>query len=197
MSPRDTIFFQGHVMKKIQVVVVVFIVAVFAAVGGLALTQQDKYTLKVPGGLAFAEFRGYESWQVVATSQNDKLVAVILANPTMIDAYMAGIPANGRPFPDGAKMAKIHWKPKMHQHFPGTTVPGVQHDVDFMVKDSSRFADSGGWGWAVFFHDAPSDTFRPGTLADQPPQGNDAKCGFACHTVVKNRDYVFTEYGKR
>jgi hypothetical protein len=115
----------------------------------------------------------------------------------MIDAYLAGIPGNGKPFPDGAKMAKIHWNPKKNQYFPDTTVPGTQHDVDFMIKDSQRFADSGGWGWAVFNYDAASDTFTPGTLADEPPQGNDAKCGFACHTTVKTRDYVFTEYGKR
>jgi hypothetical protein len=69
--------------------------------------------------------------------------------------------------------------------------------MDFMVKDSKRFADSGGWGWAVFEYDAASDTFRPGTTADQPPQANDAKCGFACHTIVKERDYVFTDYGHR
>src|SRR5262249_48347446 len=50
-----------------------------------------------PGGLAFSEFRGYEGWQVVAISQNDKLVAAILANPVMIDAYLAGIPGNGKP----------------------------------------------------------------------------------------------------
>ena len=66
-----------------------------------------------------------------------------------------------------------------------------------MVKDSKRFADSGGWGWAEFEYDAASDTFRPGNESDKPPQGHDAKCGFACHTVVQNRDYVFTEYGKR
>ena len=94
-------------------------------------------------------------------------------------------------------MAKIHWNPKKNQYFPDTTVTGTQHDVDFMVKDRKRFADSGGWGWAVFVHDAASDTFRPGTLADEPPQANDAKCGFACHTTVEKRDYVFTEYGKR
>ena len=170
---------------------------VLAVLGGVALAQQDKYTLKVPGGLAFSEFRGYEGWQVVSISRNDKLVAAILANPAMIDAYRAGIPGNGKPFPDGAKMAKIHWNPKKNQYFPDTTVPGTQHDVDFMVKDSKRFADSGGWGYAVFKYDAASDTFTPGTAADEPPQANDAKCGFACHTVVETRDYVFTEYGKR
>ena len=170
---------------------------VLAVFGGMALAQQDKYTLRVPGGLAFSEFRGYESWQVVATSHSDKLVAVILANPVMIKAYQAGTPDNGKPFPDGAKMAKIHWTPKKNQHFPDATEPGTLHDVDFMVKNSKRFADSGGWGWAVFRYDAASSTFTPGTLADQPPQGNDAKCGFACHTRVKARDYVFTEYAKR
>jgi hypothetical protein len=151
----------------------------------------------VPGGLAFSEFRGYEGWQVVATSQNDKLVAVILANRVMINAYRAGVPANGKPFPDGSKMAKIHWKPNKNQYFPDTTVPGTLNDVDFMVKDRKRFADSGGWGWAVFKYDAASDKFTPGTVADEPPQANDAKCGLACHTTVKTRDYVFTDYGKR
>jgi len=184
-------------MKKIQISTTAVIAIILAVVGGMALAQQDKYALKVPGGLAFSEFRGYESWQVVATSQNDKLVAVILANPLMIEAYLAGIPGNGKSFPDGAKMAKIHWNPKKNQWFPDTTVPGVQADVDFMVKDSTRFADSGGWGWAVFKYNAASDTFTPGTLADSPPQGNDAKCGFACHTIVQTRDYVFTDYGKR
>jgi hypothetical protein len=168
-----------------------------AALCGMGLAKQDKYTLKVPGGLAFSEFRGYESWQVVAISHNDRLMDVILANPVMIKAYVAGIPGNSKPFPDGAKMAKIHWVPKMNQYFPNTSVAGVQHDVDFMVKDSKRFADSGGWGWAVFKYDAASDTFTPGTMADMPPQANDAKCGLACHTKVKARDYVFTDYATR
>jgi hypothetical protein len=163
----------------------------------LALAQQDKYTVTVPGGLAFSEFRGYEGWQVVSISQDGNLIAAILANPVMIDAYLAGVPGNGKPFPDGAKMAKIHWNPKKMETFPAATVPGTQHDVDFMVKDSKRFADSGGWGWAVFEYDAASDTFRPGTPADMPPQGNDAKCGFACHTIAKTRDYVFHDYQHR
>jgi len=158
---------------------------------------QDKYTVKVPGGLAFSEFKGYESWQAVSASLDGDLLAVIVANPAMIDAYRAGIPGNGKPFPDGSKMAKIHYTPKKLETFPAATVPGTLHDVDFMVKDSKRFADSGGWGYAVFDYDAKSDRFTPGTTADNPPQGNDAKCGFACHTIVKARDYVFTDYGKR
>jgi hypothetical protein len=94
-------------------------------------------------------------------------------------------------------MAKIHWNPKMQETFPTTAIPGSLHDVDFMVKDRKRFADSGGWGWGAFKYDAASDSFTPATTADMPPQGNDAKCGLACHTIVRTKDYVFTEYGKR
>ena len=184
-------------MRGIPSWLIVIVVVVLAGVGGLALAAQDKYTLQVPGGLAFAEFRGYESWQVVSLSRNEKAVAVILANPVMIEAYQSGIPDNGKPFPDGAKMAKIHWNPAKNEYFPDTTVPGTQHDADFMMKDSQRFADSGGWGWAMFKYDAASGTFTPGTEADEPPQGHDAKCGFECHTIVESRDYVFTKYGTR
>ena len=174
------------------------VAVVLAALGGRAISLQDKYTVQVPGGLAFSEFRGYEDWAVIAISENGGKIAVILGNPVMIAAFKEGIPDNGEPFPDGAMMAKIHWIPKIQETYPGPPkVPGVQHDADFMVKDSKRFADSGGWGWAAFEHDAASDTFRPGGLTDSPPQANDAKCGFACHTIVKARDYVFTEYGKR
>jgi hypothetical protein len=168
-----------------------------AFMGGSAISAQDKFSVKVPNGLAFSEFKGYESWQLVSISQDGPHVAAILANPVMIKAYLAGIPGNGKPFPDGSRMAKIHWNPKKMETFPAATVPGTQSDVDFMVKDSKRFADSGGWGYAVFDYNAASDTFAPGTMASMPPQGNDAKCGFTCHTTVKSRDYVFTDYGHR
>jgi hypothetical protein len=189
--------------KRIPAVVVVvsLAVSVLAVLGGGVISAQDvgqaKYTVRVPNGLAFSEFRGYEGWQTVSLSQNDKLMSVILANAVMIKAYQSGIPGNGKPFPDGSKMAKIHWAPKKHETFPTTMVPGTLHDVDFMVKDSKRFADSGGWGWAAFKYNAATDTFTPFTTADEPPQGNDAKCGLGCHTIVKARDYVFTDYGKR
>jgi hypothetical protein len=115
----------------------------------------------------------------------------------MIDAYRAGVTGEGKKFPDGSKLAKIHWIAKKSAEPGSPVIPDALHDVDFMVRDSTRFADSGAWGYAEFEYDAPSDSFRPGTLADKPPQANDAKCGFACHTVVANKDYVFTAYGKR
>jgi hypothetical protein len=170
-------------------------------VGGRVVVAQDagpaKYSVQVPGGLAFSEFKGYESWQVISVSHSENALAATLGNPEMIKALQSGIPGNGKLFPDGARMAKIHWNPMKHETFTTTVVPAGLHDVDFMVKDSKRFADSGGWGWAAFLYDAASDKFTPATTAAMPPQGNDAKCGLACHTIVKNKDYVFTEYGKR
>jgi Cytochrome P460 len=173
-------------------------VSLVVLAAGTAISAQDRYSLQVPNGLAFSEFRGYEGWQTIAISHNGGMLAVILGNPAMIDAFKAGIPANGKPFPDGAKMAKIHWNAKTAVAEPGQPqVPGTLHDIDFMAKDSKRFADSGGWGYGAFEYEASSDTFRLATTTDQPPQSNDAKCGFACHTVVKNQDYVFTAYPKR
>jgi Cytochrome P460 len=164
--------------------------AVLAGLGGIALAAQDKYSVQVPGGLAFSEFRGYEAWQTISVSQTRDLIEVILGNPAMIAAYQAGIPGNGKPFPDGVRMAKIHWKATKSADAPApTTVPGELDDVDFMAKDSKRFADSGGWGYAQFNYAAASDSFTP--------LGTGAKCGYACHTVVKAKDYVFTVYGKR
>jgi mono/diheme cytochrome c family protein len=168
-----------------------------AAPAQAVVSAQDKYTLKIPNGLAFSEFRGYEGWQAVSVSHNGDRMALILANPVMIEAYQAGVPGNGKPFPDGCKMAKVHYNLKKMETFPAATVPATQHDVDFMVKDSKRFQDSGGWGYGVFEYDPASGKFRLSNLTDKPPQANDAKCGFACHTIVKTRDYVFTDYQHR
>lgn len=184
-------------MQSRRVWSIAIVTALVTALGSSALSAQDKNTVKVPGGLGFAEFKGYENWQVVSVSHNGDALAVILANAVMIDAFKSGIPDNGKPFPDGSRMAKIHWTQKKLESFPAATVPGPLHDVDFMVRDSKRFADSGGWGWAAFEHDAKTGTFRPADNTDSPPQANDAKCGFACHTIVKKRDYVFTYYQPR
>ena len=166
------------------------IALVLALFGARALSGEERYSVLVPDGLAFSEFRGYEDWQTVAVSQTEGVLAVILANPTMIDAYRAGIPGNGKPFPDGSKMAKIHWKPETSAEAPAPTkVAGALHDVDFMVRDSKRFADSGNWGYAQFNYDAGSDTFKP--------EGTGSACGFACHTIVASKDYIFTGYPKR
>jgi hypothetical protein len=185
-------------MTSINIKAAVAIVALPSLLAGIALAAQDRYSLQVPGGLAFSEFRGYEDWQTVAVSHNGDKLATILGNPVMIEAYKSGIPFNGKPVPDGARMAKIPWMAKKNEAQPGEPlVPGALHDVDFMVKDSKRFADSGGWGYAQFDYDPASETFKPADTSSTPPQEHDAKCGFACHTVVADKDYVFTAYPKR
>jgi hypothetical protein len=103
---------------------------VIAVLCGRAISAQDKYTVQVPNGLSFSEFRGYEGWPVIAISENGDEIAAILGNSVMIDAYKDGASGNGKPFPDGARMAKIHWNPKKQETYPGQpTVPGTQHDV--------------------------------------------------------------------
>ena len=185
-------------MDKKIIPAIVIVATSLAVLGGRAISAQDRYALEVPGGIAFSEFRGYEDWQTVAVSQNGKTIETILGNPAMIEAYKSGIPGNGKPFPDGAKFAKIHWTARKADDQPGEPlVPGALHDIDFMQKDSKRFADSGGWGYAEFEYDSASDAFRPGDTSDTPPQEHDAKCGFACHTIVAAKDYVFTAYPKR
>ena len=147
---------------RIHIKTAVAIIMLPSLVAGIALAAQDRYSLQVPGGLAFSEFRGYEDWQTIAVSHNGDKLATILGNPVMIEAFKAGIPGSGKPFPDGAKMAKIHWIVKKAEDQPGEpAVPGALHDTDFMVKDSKRFADSGGWGWAQFEYDPATEAFRP------------------------------------
>ena len=121
--------------------------AVLAVLGGSAISAQDKYTVQTPDGLGFAEFRGYEDWAVVAVSQTEDLLKVEVANPVMIEAYRAGIPGNGKPFPDGSGIAKIEWRLKKSTEAPfSVNIPDTQKDVDFILKDSARFSDTVGWG---------------------------------------------------
>src|SRR5262245_16824204 len=185
-------------MKSRTMLITATATLALAVLGGAAVSAQDKYSLQVPGGLAFSEFRGYEDWAVISIDHTDELMKVILGNPVVIDAFRAGIPGNGKPFPDGSRMAKVEWRPKKSPDAPyDINVPGPIYDLDFMVKDARRFPDSGGWGYAVFKHDPASGMYTPATLTHKPPQGDDARCGAACHTIVKTKDYVFTDYAKR
>src|SRR5262245_12649271 len=158
---------------------------------GAAISAQDKYTLKSPSGIAFSDFKGYEDWPVVSSARTDEVLKVIVANPTMIDAYKAGVPGNGQPFPDGSKIAKLQWKPKKSTEAPfDVDVPHVFSQAFVMEKDSKRFPDTGGWGYALFDYEAASDTFSadPAGVAD---------CGHTCHVAVKAKDYIFHPYQKR
>jgi hypothetical protein len=190
--------------RKIFRAALIVAISLSAPVGiGLA-AQQDKYSVKVPGGIALSDFRGYEDWQPVAPSFTDAshVIRVIVANPIMINAYRAGVPGNGKPFPDGSKIAKIEWTPKSVTDAPFSaaapdTVAGPLKEVEFIEKDSKRFSDTHGWGYGAFNYDDASSTFSPVSATDRPPQGNDAKCGATCHGIAASKDFIFTGYPKR
>jgi Cytochrome P460 len=170
--------------------VIVIIAVLLAVLGGIGFAAQDKYTVKVPNGLALSEFRGYENWQDVAVSQTETSLKVIVANPAMIGAYRNGIPGNGKHFPEGSKIVKIEWAAKKSAESPYfVMVPDTLKTVSVIEKDSKRFPDTNGWAYAQFMYDAASDTFKP--------SGSDAKCGYACHTTVAAKDYIFTTYPNR
>jgi len=158
--------------------------------------DKDKYSLTSPGGIAFSDFRGYEDWSVASSARTEaelpeEILKVIVANPVMIKAFKTGVPGNGQPFPDGSMIAKLQWKPKKSTEAPfAVDVPDAFQQAFVMEKDSKRFAKSGGWGYAVFNYDATSNTFSAD--AKSP-----ADCGYACHTPVKAKDYIFHPYQKR
>jgi hypothetical protein len=166
-------------------------VAVFAVLVATAVYAQDKYSLKSPGGIAFSDFRGYEDWSVVSSARTDEILKVIVADPTMIKAYKAGVPGNSRPFPEGSRIVKLQWKLKKSTEAPfAVEVPDVFVQAFVMEKNSKRFPNTGGWGYAVFNYDAASDKFTP-----DPKSLSD--CGHTCHVAVKAKDYIFHPYQKR
>ena len=136
-------------MPKVLSWLMAIVAAVLAVLGGTAASAQDKYALMSPSGIAFSDFRGYEDWAVVSSARTDEVLKVIVANPTMIEAYQAGVPGNGEPFPDGSKIAKLQWKPKKSTEAPfDVDVPDVFTQAFVIEKDSKRFPNSGGWGYA-------------------------------------------------
>jgi hypothetical protein len=164
-----------------------------AVLGSMALAAQDKYTVKVPDGLAFSDFRGYEDWKDVAVSQTKTNLKVIVANDVMMNAYRQGLPADGKLFPEGSKVVKIEWTFKKNPVSPYfVQVPDTLKAVDVIEKDTKRFPDTHGWAYAEFAYDAASDTFKPSDLSL-----SGATCGYACHTTVAAKDYMFTAYPKR
>jgi hypothetical protein len=180
-----------NVPRRFHIVSAAVLCIGLVVLGGSIFAAQDKYTLRVPNGLAFSDFKGYENWEVVSVSQTEALLKVMVANPTMMNAYRAGVPGNGRLFPDGSKIAKIEWKPKKNTEAPfDVKVPDTLQDVFFIEKNNKKYPDTKGWAYAAFDYDPTSDTFK----ADKT---GTVSCGFACHSGVAAKDYIFTAYGRR
>ena len=181
---------KGSAMMRKSKLMIAISTAVLGGLCAMAVYAQDKYSLKTSSGMAFSDFRGYEDWSVVSSARTDEVLKVIVANPAMIAAYKAGVPGNGKPFPEGSKIAKLQWKPKKSTEAPfAVDVPDVFVQAFLMEKDSKRFPKTGGWGYAVFNYEAASDKFT----ADPSP----SDCGHMCHVAVKAKDYIFHPYQKR
>ena len=184
----------GRIAGFTIVATAVAVVAILAAAALYARgldNNNDKYSLKSPSGIAFSDFRGYEDWADVSSARQDEILKVIVGNPTMINAFKAGVPGNGQPFPDGSMIVKLQWKQKKSTEAQfAVDVPDFFTQAFVMEKDSKRFPKSHGWGYAVFNYDAASDKFTP-----DPKSLSD--CGNACHTAVKAKDYIFHRYEKR
>ena len=178
-------------MKRKSKLTIARATAVLVLLGASAVHPQEKYTLVSPGGIAFSYFMGYEDWADVSSARTTEILKVIVANPTMINAYKAGVPGAGQPFPEGSRIVKLQWKLKKSTEAPfAAEVPDVFSQAFVMEKDSKRFSKSGGWGYAVFNYDPASDKF---TADAKSP----SDCGYACHTPVKAKDYIFHPYQKR
>lgn len=181
-------------MRPKSVRITVLLVALLGVVGGVTIAahdEQDRSTLKIPnGGLAFSDFKGYESWQDVAVSETKTSVKAILANDIMIQAYKDGIPGNGRPFPEGSKIVKIEWLKKVNPKSPYfVEVPDTLATLSFIEKDSTRFPKTHGWAYAKFSNDPATQILKPAVSGPE--------CGYACHTAVASQDYIFTAYPPR
>ena len=125
---------------------------------------------------------GYRDWTLIAPAEEapplDEL-RVVLGNPTVVKA----IKDLKGPFPDGSVLVKLAYKRKQSPEFPAATVPGQATTVQVMVKDSKRYASTGGWGFGRFIGGIPVDAAQHQTC-------------FACHQALapKDRDFVFTRY---
>jgi hypothetical protein len=123
----------------------------------------------------------YRTWALVAPSQEtrglDELRAVV-GNPASMAAYRNGT----LPFPDGAILVKLAFKRVRSSEYPAAFVPGPATTVQVMVKDSKRYASTGGWGFGRFINGVPVDEAQHRTC-------------FACHQAhVHSHDLVFTRY---
>lgn len=133
-----------------------------------------------PNGLSLPG--NYRDWRVIASSHrlDNNTLRVILGNDIAVNAARSG---NTLPWPDGTILGKLVWKDATHAAWEKAVVPGAFVHAEFMFKDSQRWTDTGGWGFARW------------TGMDQQPYGKDAtfsqEC-FSCHTPVSDNDYVFT-----
>jgi hypothetical protein len=177
-------------MRKLTLSIIMTSTVLLPALGGIALAAQDRSALKIPDGLAFSDFRGYEDWRPIASSQVKDGIKVIAGNDAAIAAYRAGVPGGGKTFPEGSKFVKIEWSQAQNDKSPYfVMMPQQLMSVSFIEKDSKRFPKTHGWAYAQFVYDPARGELKP--------NGTGTECGYACHTLVANQDYIWTAYPPR
>ncbi len=159
-------------MNKILVFLALFIFA------GYAVAETG--VLPTPNGIDLPT--NYKDWKVISSSHrmDNKTLRIILGNEVAIEASRTG---KTKSWPEGAILGKLVWKDAIHPKWETAIVPGKFVHAEFMFKDSIKYKETGGWGFARWVG------------LDQKPYGKDAtfvqEC-FSCHTPVKDNDYVFT-----
>ena len=124
---------------------------------------------------------GYRQWELLAPALEAaplNEIRAVLGNRIAVDAYRRG----AQPFPDGTVLVKLAWQQRPSAQFASATVPGAATTVQVMVKDSKKYAASGGWGYGRFIDGKPADEAQHRTC-------------YACHEArAKGHDDVFTRY---
>jgi hypothetical protein len=129
---------------------------------------------------------GYRDWRLISVAHEEgnlNDLRAVLGNDVAIDAYREG----KLPFPDGAIIARLAWNylssEENNKVFgrAQSFVAGSPTNVQFMVKDSKRYASTGGWGFAQFGDGKPASEAVHNTC-------------FSCHEPIKVRDFVFSRY---
>jgi len=182
-------------MQRTSSRAILFCALLMSAIAVRPVFAEDKYALKAPNGVPFSDFKGYENWTTVALSVTEKGLKQIAANDIMIKAFRSGIPGNGKPFPEGSKIAKIQWSKKDNPEAPfDVQVTDEQKFVEFIEKDSKKYAGTHGWGYAEFIYDPAKDSFN--TEGADVQRVVTGECN-TCHEIVPGKDFIFTAYAHR
>ncbi len=147
----------------------------------LALTIQVNASDKIPAtshGISYPT--GWQNWAAIAVSHrtDNNTLRLILGNDIAVKAARSG---NTNPWPDNSIIGKIVWKDTKLKNWKAATAPGKFVHAEFMFKNSKKYTDSYGWGWARWVG------------MDQKPFEKGMRVCISCHTPVKNRDWVFTD----
>jgi Cytochrome P460 len=171
-------------MKKI--VAAVIVIAALAGVITCLAPVYGQTAQEAPPSFVREIPQGYRDWTLISVAHEEgnlNSFAAVLGNDVAITAYRDG----KLPFPDGAIIAALHYSHTsseennkvfgQHQSF----VAGVPTNIQFMIKDSKKYAATGGWGFGHFKDGKPADEAFMKTC-------------FPCHDQIKARDLVFTRY---